>query len=145
MPTLERKPEVSPGIRRIAGLLVLGLGLVLLADAVRSLIVDNAAARSSLWLLAFLLPVYLLAIQFGWRLLFNRPNSYGSIMGPMAWRICGLLILIVTGITAAVQLKSDGAVSLRLLWLLSIAGACVVKAEYMVKRGEITWDQSKRP
>jgi hypothetical protein len=139
MPTLEPKPEIGRGVSRLAGLLAFALGLVLLADALRSLIVDNAASRPSLWLLAFVLPVCLVALQFGWRLLLNRPNAYGSIMGPMAWRICGVLLLIVTGVTAVFQLKSGGGVSWRLLGLLSIAGACVVKAEHMVKRGEITW------
>ncbi len=141
MPTLKPKPEIDHGIRRLAGLLAFALAVLLLADAVRSLIADNAASRPYLKLLAFILPVCLLAMLFGWRLLFNRPNAYGSIMGPMAWRMCGLLILIVAGLASVFQLKSGGSMSWRLLGLLSIAGACVVKAEHVVKRGEITWNK----
>jgi hypothetical protein len=125
-------------------LVVFVLGVAIIADSVRICFVDGIASRRSLAMLAFLLPVCLLAMRFGWRLLLNRPNDYGSIMGPMAWRIFGVLLLIATGVTAAFQLKSVGSFSWRLLGLLAIAGACVAKAEHMVKRGEITFDPSSR-
>jgi len=145
MPSLEPKPEIGHGMQRLAGLAVFALGVGLLADAVRSLIAGDATSHTMVWLGAFVLPVCLLAIAFGSRLLLNRPNPYGSIMGPTAWRICGLVILIGTGFAAMVQLKAGAGVSWRLLGLLSFAGACVAKAEYMVRRGEITWERSARP
>ena len=145
MPSLEPKPEVGGGTQRVAGLVVVALGVAILADTVRTGIVEGIASRRSLLMLAFLLPVCLLAMRFGWRLLLNRPNDYGSIMGPTAWRIFGVLLLIATGATAVFQLKSVGSISWRLLGLFLIAGACVAKAEHMVKRGEITFDPSSRP
>jgi len=145
MPSLEPKPEISHGMRRLAGLLVFTLGVGLLADALRSLIVEDATLRTMVWLGAFVLPVCLLAVTFGWRLMLNRPNPYGSIMGPTAWRISGLLILLGTGFAAVVQLKGGAGVSWRLLGFLFFAGACIAKAEYMVRRGEITWGRSARP
>ena len=144
MPSLEPKPEIGRGAQRLAGFVVFVLGVAIIADTVRTSFVEGIASRRSLAMLAILLPVCLLAMRFGWRLLLNRPNDYGSIMGPMAWRIFGVLLLIATGVTAVFQLKSVGSFSWRLLGLLAIAGACVAKAEHMVKRGEITFDPSSR-
>ena len=145
MPSLRPKPEIGRGTQRVAGLLVFVLGVAILADTVRCSVVEGIASRRSLSMLAFLLPVCLLAIRFGWRLLLNRPNDYGSIMGPMAWRIFGVLLLIATGVAAVIQQKSAGSFSWRLLGLFSIAGACIAKAEHMVKQGEITSGPSSRP
>lgn len=145
MPTLEPSPEVGHWARRLAGLAVLGLGVGILVDSIRSVLVDPPTSwGKALWAGVLLLPVCLLAIGFGYRLLFNRPNPYGSIMGPTAWRICGLVILLGTGILAVVHLKSGGGLSWRLIGMLALAGACVGKAEHMVRRGEIAWDRSAR-
>jgi len=140
MPSLEPKPEVSAGVRRTAGFLVLVLALVVLVGAVRSLILDigtwgQAVVRTILVL------VCLLSVQFGWRLLFNRPNAYGSIMGPTAWRVWATALVVTTGVAAALQLKFMGVVSWKLLGLLSIAGGCVAKAKHMIRRGKITYDR----
>ena len=144
MPSLDPKPDIGGGTQRLAGLVVIVLGVAILADTVRTSIVEGLASRRALSMLAFLLPVCLLAMLFGWRLLLNRPNDYGSIMGPTAWRIFGILLLIVTGVTAVFQVRSVGSFSWRLLALLSIAVACVAKAEHMAKRGEITFNPSSR-
>ena len=140
MPSLEPKPEVSSGVRRIVGFLVLGLGLAILVGAVRSLILDIGT-----WLQAAVLTLLvlfcLLAAQFGWRLLFNRPNEYGAIMGPTAWRVWATVLVVTTGVAAALQLKFIGGVSWKLLGLLSVAGACAAKAEHMIRRGEIAYDR----
>lgn len=141
MPSLEPKPAISAGVRRTAGFLVLGLGLVVLVGAVRSLILDIGTWWQALALTALVL-ICLLAVQFGWRLVFNRPNYYGSIMGPTAWRIWATALVVTAGVAAALQLKYMGSVSWRLLGLLSVAGACAAKAEHMVRRGEITYDRS---
>jgi predicted transporter len=145
MPSLEPKPEIGGGTQRLAGLVVLALGILILADVLRASFAEGTGSRRSLAMLAMLLPVCLLAINFGWRLLFNRPNIYGAIMGPLAWRIFGVFLLIATGVTAVIQFKASGGFSWRLMGLLAIAGACVAKAEHMVKRGEITFDPSTRP
>lgn len=139
MPSLEAKPEVSPGIRRTVGFLVLGLGLAILVGAVRSLILDTATWQQAI-ALTLLVLFCVLAVQFGWRLSFNRPNRYGSIMGPTAWRVWATVLLIATGVAGALQMKSSGAVSWKLLGLLSVAGACAAKAEHMVRRGALTYD-----
>jgi hypothetical protein len=140
MPSLEPKPEVSTGVRGIVGFLVLALGLAVLVGAVRSLILDIATWGQAV-VLTLLVLFCLLAVHFGWRLLFNRPNVYGSIMGPTAWRIWATVLLVTTGVAAALQLKFIGGVSWKLLGLLSVAGACAAKAEHMIRRGEITYDR----
>lgn len=140
MPSLEPKPEISTGVRRTAGFLVLGLGLAILVGAVRSLVLDVGTWRQAL-VLTLLVLFCLLAAQFGWRLLFNRPNDYGSIMGPTAWRVCATALVVTTGVAAALQLKFVGSVSWKLLGLLSVAGACAAKAEHMIRRGQITYDR----
>jgi hypothetical protein len=145
MPTLDPKPEVGRWVRRLAGLTILVLGVGALADSVRSLLFGDSTWRQAVGHGFFVLPLCLVAVFFGYRLLLNRPNAYGSIMGPTAWRIGALLILIGTGFVAVLQLQDGMGVSWRLLGLLAFAGACVGKAEHMVRRGEITFDRSARP
>jgi hypothetical protein len=140
MPSLEPKPEVSAGVRRTTGLLVFGLALAVLVGAVRSLVLYVGTWPQSI-ALTLLVLFCLLAVQFGWRLLFNRPNDYGSIMGPTAWRVVATVLVVTSGIAGALQLKYVGSVSWKLLGLLSVAGACAVKAEHMIRRGEITYDR----
>jgi hypothetical protein len=82
MPSLEPKPEIGGGTQRVAGLVVFVLGVAILADMVHTGIVEGIASQRSLSMLAVLLPVCLLAMRFGWRLLLNRPNDFGSIMDP---------------------------------------------------------------
>jgi hypothetical protein len=139
MPSLEAKPEVSNGIRRAVGFLVLGLGLAALVGAVRSLILEPSTWQQTI-ALTLLVLFCVLAVQLGWRLLFNRPNDYGSIMGPTAWRVWATVLVIATGVAGALQMKFSGAVSWKLFGLLSVAGACAAKAEHLVRRGAITYD-----
>ena len=140
MPSLEPKPEVSAGVRRTAGLLVFAPALAVLVGAVRSLILDLGTWPQAL-VLTLLVPFCLMAMQFGWRLLFNRPNDYGSIMGPTAWRAWALVLVMTSGLAASLQLKFAGGVSWKLLGLLSVAGACAAKAEHMIRQGERTFDR----
>ena len=67
MPSLQPKPEISHGMRRLAGLLVFTLGVGLLADALRSLIVEDATLRTMVWLGAFFLPAGFADDQIGRR------------------------------------------------------------------------------
>lgn len=70
-PTLEPGRETKRGLQRLGGLLVIGIGLVLIADTTHCFLVDReywptAKAMAVIWL------VCLIPVQFGWRLLTNH-------------------------------------------------------------------------
>ena len=134
MPSLDPKPENDPWGQRLVGLIAILIGIGVLAELVLYVMIEGIPSWGIAIAVGGLVAVALLAVRFGYRLLANRPNPYGSIMGPAAWRACGMVLLI--GTTAmSIWLIKQGTVPWRLLWLLILAAACVGKAEHMVRSG----------
>ena len=142
MPTLGPNPEVDPWARRLVGLIAILIGIGVLAELVLYVVIEGLPSWGIAIAVGGAAAVSLLAVRFGYRLLANRPNPYGSIMGPAAWRACGLVLLIGTTAISIVLIK-DGIVPWRLLWLLILAAACVGKAEHMVRSGALIQERRK--
>jgi hypothetical protein len=137
LPTLEPKREMKRGLQRLGGLLMLGIGLVLIVDATHYFIVEREyrplqKAVAVVWL------VCLVPVQFGWQLLSNPRDAYGSLIGSTTWRICGWMISIGVILVAVLQLKSGDNLSGRLLEALAFAGVCFAKAQVTTRPNEIT-------
>jgi hypothetical protein len=95
----------SPESAEVSRLLTLLAGLVLAAFAVamaaliafmgwRVLQGELRVSGSGLLLVAVLAASAYGVGTLAWRLIANRPNRYGSIMGPVAWRIAAVISLI---------------------------------------------------
>lgn len=138
VPTLEPKREMKRWLQRLGGMLILGIGLVLIADATHYFFVEReyrpiAKAVAVVWL------VCLVPVQFGWQLLSNPRDAYGSLIRSTTWRICGWVISIGAFLMAAIQLKSGDSLSWRLLEALAFSGVCFAKAQVAIKPDEINW------
>lgn len=67
--------------------------------------ISSPNVRMEMWvvvLLAVIAAIALFCVSVGYRLFFNRPNRYGSILGPIGWRIVsGFFGLTAVGLASA--------------------------------------------
>jgi hypothetical protein len=102
---LEKQP-VHPWVAKILGGVTLWIGLAFVALLLWMLYkIASPNVRIEVWvviLLGVVAAIALFCLVVGYRLFLNRPNRYGSILGPMSWRIVGGFFgLIAVGLASA--------------------------------------------
>jgi hypothetical protein len=102
--------EADPRLQRVVGVLALAAGvpfallfiLVLVRTAGRLL--DEPALILGVLAVLALIAGFLLSV--GWRLTFNRPNSYKSLLAPNAWFAIALLFLLLAAWLAVSMIRA---------------------------------------
>ena len=98
-------------IARVAGaiLLVFGMGLATLAIRIVWVQPDRAGAPelSTVVITTVLVVIAAFCLSVGYRLLFNRPNRYGSILSPVGWRLFAAFFVAVAVALATVSIGHD--------------------------------------
>jgi len=71
--------------------------------------------------------ISLFCLSVGWRLFFNRPNRYGSILDPISWRIVGTMFgLIAWFFTELIMARLDARAEVLAMFALWLALSCAV-------------------
>ena len=94
---------VHPWGAKLVGGVMLWIGVA--AIALLAFFSYKALALKPVPLGAFVVLAVLLALGafflvVGWRLFLNRPNRYGSILGPAGWRVLGAVLFILLALAA---------------------------------------------
>jgi len=88
---------------------VFGVGgfLLIAGMAYRLISTDKVLDTFGVVFILILLPIVLFCLSVGYRLTFNRPNKYGSLLSPKAWRVLGSIFLVVTLVFVVIAIKED--------------------------------------
>jgi hypothetical protein len=94
-----RDQPVGTIVSRLVGLAfaIIGLGLASLAAFIIWRQIESLGSIETVAavLLIVLVPIAWFCTSTGWRLALNRPNRYGSIIRPWAWRTLAVIFLLL--------------------------------------------------
>jgi hypothetical protein len=102
---LEKQP-VHPWAAKILGGVTLWIGVAFVALLLwMAYGIASPNVRIEVWvvvLMGIIAAIALFCLVVGYRLFLNRPNRYGSILGPTSWRIVGGFFgLVAVGLASA--------------------------------------------
>lgn len=92
------KEKIDDAIARLIGVVAVAIGLLgvgLVAWATYMVAQLEHPTWGAFFLIGGFLVVAVFFLRVGWRLLFNRPNRFGSIFGPLGWGIWGVAFALL--------------------------------------------------